>query len=306
MARRTKRVRARLTVIGVLILVVLLVTVSALAVVRSIAPSKQDLLVRAGLQGKARLTIGVRDDLPGIALCAVTCAGFDIDIAYAVARELGFPPGKVDLVPIEIEHRDDRQAKKDGGYITVDLVVASYSITEQRIKEGVRFSSAYLETTQAVLTRSDFDGTLESMAALRGKKVCTLGASTAEGPLRELGIIPMGRFRISDCVRLLKAGEYDAVQSDAAILAGFVAQDPDALRIHDITLDPAERWGIHTGPNEAMHTLVELALHRITTSGEWRNLYAEHLAPAELVLGQRQQVAIADPPTVPRPEIREW
>jgi glutamate transport system substrate-binding protein len=308
--QRGKGVWPWVTAVIVLAVVTVCAIVGLMAIQSSRVPSKQELLVQAGLYGKPRLTIGVRNDIPGVAKClaeGTTCEGFDIEIARAVGRELGFTPDKIDLIPIEIEARSTMQAYKPGsGYIKVDLVVASYSITPDRInKQGVVFSSAYLTTFQAVLTRQDFKGPLEGMPDLKGKKVCTLGATTAEEPLRRLGIIADARFRISDCVQGLKDGIYDAVQSDAAILAGFYQDDPRVLKIHDITMETPERWGIHTGKNAAVHKLVELALSHIVDDGEWSAIFSKYLAPAQQVIGQGQQIAIADPPEIPKPEIRE-
>ncbi|GAB2846086.1 transporter substrate-binding domain-containing protein [Actinocorallia aurea] len=298
------------------VLLAALLVVGACQLVRSDVESVQELHVKAGLQGKPRILLGIRDDIPGIALRTADggYSGFEIDLARAVARELGFRSEEVVLLPIEIESRATMQARVpdelravvgNKEFVKVDLVVSSFSITDERKAQGVNFSSAYLTTTQAVLTRPGYTETLQSTADLEGKRVCTTGTSTAIEPLLQVGIIAKARHHISDCVADLKKGDFDAVQTDAAILGGFVHQTPDELEIHDIAIGPPERWGINVGENPAMGRLVELALHDIVADGEWSRLYDEHIAPIQRTVGGHQQIAFADPPRIDRPEVRE-
>src|SRR5262249_30498353 len=118
------------------------------------------LLRQAGLTGKRELLIGVKDDQPGIALRnpdTGTYTGFDIDIAYLIAGDLGFRPVDVRFLSIESEDRERMRAydPKTKTHVTVDMVIASYSITPARIAAGANFSAPYLLTEQSVVTRKD-------------------------------------------------------------------------------------------------------------------------------------------------------
>lgn len=229
------------------------------------APTLADLREEAGLIGKQELLIGVKDDTPGIAYLNPDTdryEGFDIEIALMVAAELGFSPRQVRFLSIETEDRGRMQAVDEKGrFWTVDLVVATYSVTAERSGQ-ILMSEPYLETEQTVVTRHDH-APVASLDDLAGEDVCTLATSTSEGQLKAAGVEHVvRRNRISECVEGLRRGDFDAVTTDAAILAGFVAKYPDQLRTHDIGLTTPERWGIATGRNRALRTLVNLALYR--------------------------------------------
>lgn len=301
---------ARFRLAGVLVLLVLAVLVAVVTVVATGPPTKHDLLARAGLLGKRELVIGVKDDQPGISLrdpATGRFAGFDIDIAYLVAADLGFRPSEVRFLPIESEDRARMQARDGDRFVTVDLVIASYSITEERIRSGVHFSAPYLETEQSVVTRPDHSP-VQALEELRGRRVCTLTTSTSKTAAELSGVDLAQRNRISECVEGLRRGEFEAVTTDAAILAGFVARYPDQLRQHDIGLTTPERYGINCGDNEALRTLVNLSLyHSLHDPGDrrWEDAFDRDLR-SEQPVNLPQQVAIDRQPLVPKVRVREW
>src|SRR3954447_11506741 len=100
-ARRAMAVR--LVAVAVTLLLVLVVAYTV--VILSGPPTVDDLREQAGLDGKRELLVGVKDDQPGIALrsSAGTWSGFDIDIAYLIAEELGFRRGEIRFLGIESE-----------------------------------------------------------------------------------------------------------------------------------------------------------------------------------------------------------
>jgi glutamate transport system substrate-binding protein len=91
-----------------------------------------------------------------------------------VAADLGFRRSEVRFLSIESEDRARRQATDvDGRRITVDLVIASYSITPAREADAaVSFSVPYLSTEQSVVTLTGHQP-VSTLEDLRGKKVCT-------------------------------------------------------------------------------------------------------------------------------------
>ncbi|MFC0862909.1 transporter substrate-binding domain-containing protein [Sphaerimonospora cavernae] len=274
------------------------------------SPTEADLREEARLVGKQELLIGVKDDTPGIALRDPDTGryeGFDIEIAYMVAGELGFSPRQVRFLAIKTEDRGRMQAvDQDGRFATVDLVVATYSVTAQRTAQ-IYMSEPYLETEQTVVTRRDHVD-VASLGDLAGEKACTLATSTSEDQLRQAGATPVNKNRISECIEGLRAGKFDAVTTDAAILAGFVAKYPKELRAHDIGLSAAERWGIATGRNRALRTLVNLALYRSYADPKdrrWEKAFDTYLAPLQKANGG-QQVAVSEQPWIDEPDVRRW
>lgn len=321
--RRTRMRQVRLVVLTV----VLAVLVAALIpIVLALGPpTREQLLEQAGLKGKRELLVGVKHDQPGVGQLTPdgVWRGFDIDIAYMVASYLGFDRSQVRLLPMQSEDRARRQAKDGERFVTVDLVIASYSITRERQEQGVVFSAPYLETEQSVVTLKDADFTVNSLEDLADKKVCTLTTSTAVPRLRDAGATPIGKNGISECVQALYDGEVDAVTSDAAILAGFVTGDqPDfagrrfpttlrgakPLRHWDIGSDAQELWGINTGPNRALRDLVDLALYASANDPEnsdWEKAYEANLGWQQRY-NDPQPVAVQQQPMPRKVEVRQW
>jgi glutamate transport system substrate-binding protein len=296
-----------------LAVIVVVVVVGTVVVVVAGPPSEDDLLDQAGMTGKRELLVGVRDDQPGVSeLDSRTGVfhGFDIDIAYLVAGDLGFRPSEVRFLPIQGEDRQRMRAfdPRSNGFTTVDLVIASYSITTAREAAGAHFSTAYLHTEQSVLTRPGHVP-VRALSDLRTEHVCTLATSTSAATLRQAGILnPRQENQDSMCIAGLLNKKYDAVTTDAAILAGFVHRYPGRLVHHDIGLEAEENWGINVGPNEALRTLVNLSLYRSWHNPDdrrWEDAYDRNLRP-EQADSPQQDVAEDRQPEVARPDIRQW
>jgi glutamate transport system substrate-binding protein len=316
--RGGRAVRAAAAVPAVRLAVILAVLVVVLAVgvvVVMVAgpPSEDNLLEQAGLIGKHELLVGVRDDQPGVALRdprTGVFTGFDIDIAYLLASDLGFRPNEVRFLPIQAEDRMRMRARdpRSGGYVTVDLVLAAYSITPAREAEGARFSEAYLRTEQSVVTRRGHPP-VRALSDLHAEKVCTLGTSTSLDALHRAGV-PAARLENQDsaCVAGVLEHRYDAVTTDAAILAGFVHQHPGELVHHDIGLDTEENWGVNVGSNEALRTLVNLSLYRSwhdPGDRRWEDAFDRNLR-VEQPDSPDQDVAVDQQPPLGKPAVRQW
>ncbi|MER5649491.1 transporter substrate-binding domain-containing protein [Streptosporangium sp. NPDC002524] len=283
-------------------------------------PTEAELREKAGLLDKDRLLIGVKEDTPGIALRKPGesgFTGFDIDIAYMIAADLGFRPDQVDFLSIETEDRARMQARDTGGaFVKVDLVVATFSVTpERRADPSVGFSTPYLYTEQSVVTRADYpDDNVPSLGQLEGKRVCSLGTSTSLAELRKaIKVDPIAELLISKCVDRLADGvaanrAADAVTTDAALLAGFVAEPGRKLRHHDIALEKTEMWAVNAGSNGALRTLVDLALYRSYAdpgNKSWEEAYEKHIRPL-LAANPGVDVAQARQPCALPPDVRRW
>jgi glutamate transport system substrate-binding protein len=296
----------------VTILLVVAVIIATVTLVGIGPPSEDDLMQRAGLLDQDELLIGVKGDQPGIGYrdpATGNFTGFDVDVAYLIAADLGFRPDRVRFLEIESEDRARRQARDEkGDIVQVDLVVASFSITAARAKDpDVRFSAPYLRTEQSVLTRRPHTS-IEALSDLAGTAVCTLNTTTSKDALEKAGVRPVGKNKISECVTGLMNGEYEAVSTDAAILAGFEAQDPRRYQMHDIGLETSEDWGVNVGANPALRTLVDLALYRSLNDASDRRreqAYDEYFLPEQRA-AMPQQVAVREQPYVSKPDVREW
>jgi glutamate transport system substrate-binding protein len=300
----------RLAALGVAL--VLVVALSFVILFHTGPPSIDDLRARAGVESWSELAVGVKDDQPGVASFDERTgiwSGFDIDIAHMIGEDLGFRPDEVKFYSIESEDRLRMQATTtDAGHtrVPVKLAIASYSITAVREQEGAHFSAPYLSTEQSVVTLAHHPQ-VSTLSDLTGKRVCSLSTSTSETRPRGAGVIVVLRNKVSECFTALRAGDVEAVSTDAAILAGFVARDPDGLRHWDIGDELPENWGVNVGDNTALAELVNVTLYRSRNDPmdhRWEDAYQRNLQTE--VAGQKgTPIAVAEQPAVAKPHVRQ-
>jgi glutamate transport system substrate-binding protein len=275
-------------------------------------PSLAELRAQAGVNSWTTLTIGVKDDQPGIAYYNAdekAWSGFDIDIAYMIAEDLGFRQQDVRFYAIESEDRARMQATDPkGNRVAVKMVIASYSITQARIDMGVTFSAPYLYTEESVLTLAGHKP-VSTFVDLKGKNVCSLSASTSTAAPAQAGATVIAKNKISECVALLRHHEVDAVSTDAAILAGYKAKYPDEFHHWDLGYDATEKWGVNVGENKALQKLVNATLYRSYKDphdDRWELAYNKNLQP-EIGPNVKDHtpIAVAEQPPVARPSVRK-
>lgn len=295
----------RLAGLGVLVVLTLLVALGRLLV--GGPQSVAELRAESGVDTWTTLAIGVKDDQYGTAYYdGKTWSGFDIDIAYMIAEDLGFRRDDVRFYGLESEDRARMQATDpaDGKRVPVQLVIASYSITEERRKAGVHFSEPYLYTEQSVITLTGHPSVV-ALADLEGQRVCTLSTSTSESALTEAKAIVTQKNRVKECFDALNAGQVEAISTDAAILAGWKHRFPDKYEHWDLGLESNERWGVNVGENPALEKLVNLTLYRSYTDPEddrWEKAFEQNLQP-QIDPVKDTPVAVGQQPPAQRPEI---
>jgi polar amino acid transport system substrate-binding protein len=130
-------------------------------------------------------------------------SGFDIEVAEAVAKELGLEPNQKKFKFASIV-----EGVKTGRF---DAAVASHTITEERAK-AVDFSTPYYYSGPQIFTRPDSD--IEKKADLEGKEIAVSKGSTYAKIAKEL----TDNIKVydSDVIALeaLSNGKHDAVITD--------------------------------------------------------------------------------------------
>ena len=229
-----------------------------------------------------KLVIGVKADQPGLGYEDATTgdrSGFDIEIARWIAASLGFEePDGIEFKTVPSANRE--QEIINGG---VDLYVGTYSMTDAR-DEVIDFAGPYLITGQGLLVRAD-DDSIEGPDDLADKVTCSVTGST---PLQRIKEEYKGevteRQTYSECVEQLLAGQVDAITTDEAILAGYVAQDPDNLKLAGEPFSE-ERYGVGLADGD---TALQEHINTLFTDGGdvWQALFDEYLAPSGVVAEQ--------------------
>ncbi|MFA6299131.1 MAG: glutamate ABC transporter substrate-binding protein [Nocardioides sp.] len=179
-------------------------------------------LVEAG-----EMTIGVKFDQPGLGFKDAASdlpTGFDVEIAKILASELGMDPAED--VTWEETISDNREPFLKEG--RVDLVLASYSITDERRQE-VGQTGPYFITGQQVLVASDSD--ITGIEDLKGKTVCSVTGSTSLENVEAAGAKGAPAETYSQCAEDVLNGTVEAMSTDGSILLGLAAQNEGELKV---------------------------------------------------------------------------
>jgi glutamate transport system substrate-binding protein len=232
------------------------------------------------------LRIGVKTDQPGIGLADSTGGnntGLDIEIARELAAALNDQPVFQSVVS---QNREDMLTSG-----AVDLVIASYSITDARL-EKVDFAGPYLIAGQDILVRNADAAAYSGVDSLRDKKVCTLAASTgyrhlqdhfSEAWVREhiATLTPEGKpiLGYQTCVDLLVNGTVDAVSTDDAALAGYANLKQYQGLLHLVgNRFSREKYGIGLAKGDpADKALINASLAQMIQDGRWANSIRKNL-----------------------------
>lgn len=242
----------------------------------------------AALQESGTIRVGFKDDQPGLGYREAgdpTPQGFDIEIAKIIVDGLGLQPDQIQWVEVA---SFDREAQLQNG--SVDIVVASYSISESR-RAVVGQAGPYFVTGQQILVAAD-NTAISRPEDLAGTSVCSVtGSSSGEFVHEEYGAIPSAYNAYAPCVDALLDGKLDAVSTDGAILLGFLLEHPDDLKIVGEPFT-TERYGIgYRHGDTAMCEFITETLLAAYKSGAWQTAYQETLGIEDV-----------EPPPAPRPD----
>jgi glutamate transport system substrate-binding protein len=231
----------------------------------------------SGGGGGESLTIGIKFDQPGLGQKTPDgYAGFDVDVATYIAKELGVDADNIEWV--EAKSADRENLIKQGD---VDFVVATYSITDKR-KAEVDFAGPYFVAHQDLLVRKD-DSSITGPDSLNGKKLCSVTGSTsaqrvkdeysAQTDLQEYG-------GYSECLTGLENGAVDALTTDNTILAGLAAANPGKFKLVGKGFsDENYGVGLKKGDTE-LRGKINAAIQKMFDDGSWAAAVEKNLGPA--------------------------
>ncbi|MEV7396763.1 glutamate ABC transporter substrate-binding protein [Aeromicrobium sp. NPDC092404] len=224
----------------------------------------------AELNKAGKVKIGVKYDQPGVGFKSATSdtpTGFDPEMGKIIAGALGIEADNIEWVETISDNREPFLQKG-----TVDFVLASYSITDER-RQVVGQAGPYYVTGQSLLVAKD-DDSIKGPEDLKGKKVCSVTGSTSIATVEDkYGATPAGFDTYSECVEQLKNKSVDAVTTDGAILLGYAAEDPDALKVVGEPFSE-ERYGV--GYSKESPELCEFINETLTKSfddGDWQKAF---------------------------------
>jgi len=183
----------------------------------------------AELAEAGQITVGVKYDQPGLGFKDASSdipTGFDVEIAKLLVADLGIDPADTEAVTWEETISDNREPYLEEG--RVDLVLATYSITDER-REIVGQAGPYFITGQQILVAADSD--VASIEDLEGEEVCSVSGSTSLENVEAAGAVGAPADTYSQCAEDVLNGSVAAMSTDGAILLGLAAQNEGELKV---------------------------------------------------------------------------
>ncbi len=227
------------------------------------------------VKARGKLIAGVKTDFPPFGFLDKNGnhKGLDIDLANALSKELFGEEKAVQFVPVSSENRISVLASK-----TVDVIIATMSITEERKKE-VDFSIPYFVSGQMILVGKA--SRVTKYQDLAGKKVATIQGSTGDMAIARL--TPTAeRVRFASTfegLQALKERRVEAFVEDFILIYSFLEKNPD-LRIASLQPFSPERYGlaVRKGDKEWLE-FINRTLTKMKETGEYDKLLGRWFGP---------------------------
>ncbi|WP_141014499.1 transporter substrate-binding domain-containing protein [Nocardioides sambongensis] len=225
----------------------------------------------AELADAGSINVGVKYDQPGLGFMDAGSdipTGFDVEIAKLLVADLCIDPEDTDAVNYEETISDNREPYLESG--RVDLVLASYSITDER-RQIVGQTGPYMVTGQQILVPADSD--VESIADLKGEEVCSAAGSTSLENVNKEGAVGVPAETYGQCAEDVANGTVPAMSTDGSILLGLAAQYDGELKVVGDEFSE-ERIGVGYSKDEPeMCEWINGVLEESFENGDWEDAF---------------------------------
>lgn len=228
----------------------------------------------AELAEAGEIAIGNRVDQPGLGQQDTPDSvpeGFDIDMAKLLIADLCIDPESDSVEWTEAVSEQREQFLQDG---VVDLVAASYSITDER-RQLVGQAGPYMITGQQVLVPIDSD--VESIDDLQGEEVCAAEGSTSLENINAAGAVGVPAANYGQCAEDVVNGTVPAMSTDGSILRGLAQQYEGEVKVVGPEFSE-ERIGIgYSKDYPEMCEWINEVLTEAFEDGTWEESFNAHL-----------------------------
>ncbi|MFC4454476.1 transporter substrate-binding domain-containing protein [Deinococcus sonorensis] len=212
------------------------------------------------------LTIGMEGTYPPFTYKdeAGQLTGFDVDIASAVAAKLGLKPQFV------LTEWSGILAGLQAGKF--DAVVNQVGVTAERQK-SILFSAPYAYSSAQIIVRKSNAANLNSLDALKGKRVGVGLGSNYEQMLRKAGGINVVTYPgAPEYLADLAAGRLDAAVNDRLLVGYLIQKQHLPVRGAGILDDPQPVAIAMRKSGTALKTAVDRALLQLKADGTYAKL----------------------------------
>ncbi len=207
--------------------------------------------------------------------------GFDAGLYELLARYILGDESAFEITQIDSSTRESVLQNGE-----VDLVVATYSITDER-KEVISFAGPYYTSQQAVLVAAGNDE-IGGVDDLTDKIVATQSGSTGPAILEEYAPdATIQEFETDTEARTaLEQGRVDAYVTDYTLLLNAIVKNPEAYEIAGDVFGPEDNYGIGLPLDSDGVEFVNGFLQKIEDDGTWEELW-------QITLGDRTGIDTA-------------
>ncbi len=232
----------------------------------------------AKIKAKGKLVVGMNAEFAPFEFHAIingkdTIAGFDMDLAKEIAKDMG--------VQLEVKELafDALLAALQSGQ--VDVIISGMSATEER-RKSVDFSEVYYQGVQTLLTTKENVGKFNSFADVKNYKIGLQLSSLQDRLMTHL--IPDGKFtKIESMTTLLlslKSKQIDGIVTTKVVCQMAIAANPEFVIAENVKID--DSWLNSPGVAVAfrkgstpLKTQIDGTVKRLTTSGQMQRYVDE-------------------------------
>lgn len=192
--------------------------------------------------------------------------GFDAGLSQLLSRYI-LGDAKTELTQVTVDTREDLLVNNQ-----VDVVFATYSITEKRL-ERINFAGPYYQSQAGILVKSD-NTTINSVADLAGKTVATQASSTGvtvlESEAPEAKILELPDH--TQALTAVQQGRADAYVIDQALLLNALVANDD-VKIVGEPFGPVDAYGIGVNKDNDAKEFIDAWLQTVIDDGTWLELW---------------------------------
>lgn len=239
-------------------------------------PGMIDQIKKAG-----KLVVGTSADYPPYEFHLLSekegdLVGIDIDIAKAIARELGVKLEIKDLIFSRIF-----DALNSG---KIDLAIAGLHPTEER-KKIADFSDIYYQAIQSIIIRKENIESIRTVEDLRGKRVATQKDSIQQemAVSQITGAVFVERETIEELIIILKKGLVDAVILEEPVAESYVRRDSNFTLLK---IKKFDKLGSSIALKKGNHLLLK-EINRILAKLKKEGKIDEFVANAKMLTDKR-------------------
>lgn len=231
----------------------------------------------SAIRDRGYLIVGVKDNLRplGFRNSQNQLQGFEIDVARQLAADLLGDKTAVEFKPLLNQDRLDALLEGD-----VDLLIARMTITDARSRL-VDFSQPYYVDGTAFITR---DAAIQNLRDLQQQSVAILRGADTIPTVRSL--LPSVRLQgvesYAEARTLLETDQVSAFAADAALLTGWIQENPEYRLIPTLISAEALAIAMPKGVQyDELRRQVNQSVSRWQTQGWLRQRIAEWGLPAD-------------------------